>query len=82
VVHNEIWLVSFMDYGLGCFDLETRVLEPLENPSGPNPCLRAEPLAHGGAGEIRTPDLRFRKPTLYPSELQPPISDYYILITF
>src|SRR5215469_661074 len=25
----------------------------------------------GGAGEARTPDLRFRKPTLYPSELQP-----------
>src|SRR5207244_6970357 len=29
--------------------------------------LRAET---GGAGEIRTRDLRFRKPTLYPSELQ------------
>ena len=27
--------------------------------------------ANGGAGEARTPDLRFRKPTLYPSELQP-----------
>ena len=26
---------------------------------------------NGGAGGIRTPDLRFRKPTLYPSELQP-----------
>jgi hypothetical protein len=26
---------------------------------------------HGGAGESRTPDLRFRKPPLYPSELQP-----------
>ena len=26
---------------------------------------------NGGAGEARTPDLRFRKPTLYPSELQP-----------
>jgi hypothetical protein len=25
----------------------------------------------GGAGESRTPDLRFRKPPLYPSELQP-----------
>ena len=25
----------------------------------------------GGAGEIRTPDKRFRKPLLYPSELQP-----------
>jgi hypothetical protein len=25
----------------------------------------------GGAGEIRTRDNRFRKPMLYPSELQP-----------
>jgi putative transposase len=30
-----IWLVSFMDYDLGYFDLENRVLEPLENPFGP-----------------------------------------------
>src|SRR5215831_17585251 len=28
-------LVSFMDYDLGYFDLETRVVEPLENPFGP-----------------------------------------------
>ncbi|HEU0368026.1 MAG TPA: hypothetical protein VFR42_02370 [Candidatus Acidoferrum sp.] len=26
-VHDDIWLVSFMDYDLGYFDLETRVLE-------------------------------------------------------
>jgi hypothetical protein len=25
--HEDIWLVSFMDYDLGRFDLETRVLE-------------------------------------------------------
>jgi hypothetical protein len=31
--HDDIWLVSFMDYDLGYFDLETRVLEPVENPS-------------------------------------------------
>jgi hypothetical protein len=31
-VQDDIWLVSFMDYDLGYFDLETRVLEPLENP--------------------------------------------------
>jgi hypothetical protein len=31
---DDIWLVSFMDYDLGYFDLETRVLEPLENPLG------------------------------------------------
>ena len=29
-VHDDIWLVSFMDYDLGYFDLETRALEPLE----------------------------------------------------
>ena len=34
-VHDDIWLVSFMDYDLGYFDLGTRVLEPLENPFGP-----------------------------------------------
>jgi putative transposase len=34
-VHDEIWLVSFMDYDLGYFDLDTRVLEPLDNPFGP-----------------------------------------------
>src|SRR5229473_8337962 len=28
-------------------------------------------LERGGAGESRTPDTRFRKPLLYPSELQP-----------
>jgi hypothetical protein len=33
--HDDIWLVSFMDCDLGYFDLETRVLEPLENPVGP-----------------------------------------------
>jgi putative transposase len=34
-VHDDIWLVSFTDYHLGYFDLETRVLEPLKNPFGP-----------------------------------------------
>jgi hypothetical protein len=34
-VHDDIWLLSFMDYALEYFDLETRVLEPLENPFGP-----------------------------------------------
>jgi hypothetical protein len=32
---DAIWLVSFMDWDLGYFDLETRVLAPLENPFGP-----------------------------------------------
>ena len=35
-VHEDIWLVSFMDYDLGYFDFETRVLEPPDNPFGPN----------------------------------------------
>jgi hypothetical protein len=34
-VHDAIWLVSLMDYALGYFDLETRVLERLENSFGP-----------------------------------------------
>jgi putative transposase len=32
-VHDDIF--SFMDYDLGYFDLDTRVLEPIENPFGP-----------------------------------------------
>jgi hypothetical protein len=57
-VHDDIWLVSFMDYDLGYFDLETRVLEPLENPFGPKvvtyvagtfcyPCVRVGPQQQG-----------------------------------
>jgi len=34
-VHDDIWLVSFMDYDLGYLDSETRALELLENPFGP-----------------------------------------------
>jgi putative transposase len=34
-VHDDIWLVSFMDYDLGSFQLATPLLEPLENPFGP-----------------------------------------------
>lgn len=34
-IHDDVWLVSFMEYDLGYFDLETLVLEPLENPFGP-----------------------------------------------
>ena len=33
-VHDDTWLVS-LDYDLGYFDLDTRVLQPLENPFGP-----------------------------------------------
>ena len=41
--HDDIWLVSSMDYDLGYFDLETRVLEPLENPFGPEVLPRCTP---------------------------------------
>jgi hypothetical protein len=33
-VHGDIWLVSFMDYDLESFDLDTRVLETIDNPFG------------------------------------------------
>lgn len=48
-VNDDIWLVSFMDYDLGYFDLETQVLEPLDNPSALKcyPCLRAGPRKSG-----------------------------------
>jgi putative transposase len=32
---DKIWLVSFMDYDIGYFELETRRVEPLDNPFGP-----------------------------------------------
>jgi|SRR5579883_624785 hypothetical protein len=34
-VHDDIWLVSFMDYDLGYIDLEERTLQPSKNPFGP-----------------------------------------------
>jgi transposase InsO family protein len=34
-VEDNVWLVSFMDYDLGYIDLETRSLQPLDNPFGP-----------------------------------------------
>jgi putative transposase len=34
-VNDGIWLVTFMDYDLGFFDLETQKLEPLEYPFVP-----------------------------------------------
>src|SRR4249920_3107151 len=50
-VHDDIWLVSFMDYDLGYFDLETRVLEPLENPFGP----KVSPMSPGRTFRIWWP---------------------------
>jgi Mg-chelatase subunit ChlD len=34
-VHHDIWLISYLDDDLGYFDLDTRVLEPLDNPFRP-----------------------------------------------
>ena len=34
-VDDTVWLVSFMHYDLGYFDLEQRTLQPLDNPFGP-----------------------------------------------
>ena len=36
-VDEGIWLVSFMHYDLGYFDLEQKTLQPLDNPFGPIP---------------------------------------------
>src|ERR1700694_2558595 len=33
-VNEGIWLVSFMHYDLGYFDLEQKTLQPLDNPFG------------------------------------------------
>ena len=34
-IDDGIWLVTFMDYDLGFFDLETNKLEPLDYPFAP-----------------------------------------------
>jgi len=34
-VNDRIWLVSFTRYDLGCFDLETKKIEPLQYPFAP-----------------------------------------------
>src|ERR1700684_2207805 len=48
---DDIWLLSFMDYDLGYFDRETRVLEPLENPFGP----KALPMSSGWTHKLMVP---------------------------
>jgi len=40
-VDDTVWLVSFMHYDLGYFDLEQRTLQPLDNPFG----LRLSPMS-------------------------------------
>ena len=34
-VDEGIWLVSFMHYDLGYFDMEQKTLQPFDNPFGP-----------------------------------------------
>ena len=34
-VEEDVWLVSFMDYDMGYFDLESRKVNAIENPFGP-----------------------------------------------
>jgi len=34
-VEDDVWLVSFMDYDLAYFDMESRKVSALENPFGP-----------------------------------------------
>jgi hypothetical protein len=68
-VHDDIWLVSFMDYDLGYFDLETRVRcsnhSKIRSAQKCYPCLRyvvfthvsgLDPLKNGAPGGVRTPD--------------------------
>jgi hypothetical protein len=38
---DHVWLVSFMQYDLGYFDLEQKTLQPLDNPFG----LRLSPMS-------------------------------------
>ena len=66
-VDEGIWLVTFMHYDLGYFDLEQK---DLANPRQPvrhqvvthvlgticHPCLRAGQFRSGALGGIRTPD--------------------------
>jgi hypothetical protein len=40
-VDDGIWLVSFMQYDLGYFDLEQKTLQPLDNPFG----TRSSPMS-------------------------------------
>jgi putative transposase len=37
-VADKIWLVSFMDYDLGLFDVEAGRVEPAANPFVPEKC--------------------------------------------
>jgi transposase InsO family protein len=48
-VEDGIWLVSFMQYDLGYFDLDERTLQPLENPFG---ALKSITLEAPGKTEV------------------------------
>ena len=34
-VDDDVWLVSFMDYDIGYFDMKSRKVSSIENPFGP-----------------------------------------------
>ncbi len=74
-VDEGIWLVSFMRYDLGYFDLEQKTLQPLGNPFG----TRLSPMSQvrsvtdvsgpdrvidGSERGTRTPDPRIMIPVL------------------
>lgn len=33
-IENKIWVVSFLDYDLGCFDANSKKVEPVDDPFG------------------------------------------------
>jgi putative transposase len=53
-VGDGVWLITFIQYGLGYFDDETCRLEPIDNPFDPkcHPCDRNGPKEFGGAARI------------------------------
>jgi|HubBroStandDraft_6_1064221.scaffolds.fasta_scaffold758713_1 hypothetical protein len=71
-IEYALWLIHTYSPSCGIITFLSRsgILRRLTDVRGPRIWLKAE-QKHGGAGESRTPDLRFRKPPLYPSELQP-----------
>ena len=56
-VDEGIWLVSFMHYDLGYFDLEQKTLQPLDNPFGTrlSPMSWVRPVTY-----VSGPDVRYR----------------------
>ena len=53
-VDDGIWVVSFMHYDLGYFDLEQKTLQPLDNPFGTrlSPISRVRSVTHAPGLDI------------------------------